>query len=158
MYSRNGKVMIISGYLPTLAIFQLDLWSLIKFINLPHCINSVKQLEFIPQNFDAGNNKLLAILSGSGVIYFYDIEKNIIMSQLKLTCEISRFSTSCNIAQYICCLLTSGEVEVHCTQFYILKQQESVIDKARMLATVSKLMNHNKTSKKMENVLKSQVK
>lgn len=150
--------MIISGYLPTLAIFQLDLWSLLKFINLPHCINSVKQLEFIPQNFDAGNNKLLAILAGSGVIYFYDIEKNVIMSQLQLTCEISRFSTSCNTAQYICCLLTSGEVEVHCTQYYILKEQESVIDKARMLATVSKLTNRSKTSKKMENVIKSQVK
>lgn len=147
--------MIISGYLPTLAIFQLDLWSLLKFINLPHCINSVKQLEFIPQNFDAGNNKLLAILSGSGVIYFYDIEKNVIMSQLKLTSEISRFS---NTAQYICCLLTSGEVEVHCTQFYILKGQESVIDKARILTTVSKLTTRSKTSRKMDNVIKLQVK
>ncbi|XP_066139355.1 TBC1 domain family member 31 [Euwallacea fornicatus] len=129
--SRNGKIMVISGFLPILAMFQLDVWKLLKLISLPDHINSVKQIQFIPQNFDAGCNKLLAILAGSGVIYFYNIETNTLMSELRLKCEINSFRIPCANAQYLSCLLSNGEVELYDLSFYILKDEKPIAERAK---------------------------
>ncbi|XP_048523369.1 TBC1 domain family member 31 [Dendroctonus ponderosae] len=130
-FTRNGKVMAVSGYVPILALFQLDSWKLLKIVNLPSYIHSVKQIEFIPQNFDGGFNKLLAILAGTGIIYFYNIEDNIIISELKSLCDILSFSSPSGNVQYISCLLCSGQVEIYDTSLLLFKNEVTITEIAR---------------------------
>lgn len=72
--TKNGKVMVIGGHTPNLVIFSLDTWVIKKVVEFPENISGIKQLEFVPQVFDGGANKILAILTTSLEIYFFDIE------------------------------------------------------------------------------------
>lgn len=123
--------MAVSGYVPIIALFQLDSWKLLKIVNLPSYIHSVKQIEFIPQNFDGGSNKLLAILAGTGIIYFYNIENNIIISELKSNCDILSFSSPSGNVQYISCLLCSGQVAIYDIGALLFENQATITEMAR---------------------------
>ncbi|KAF7275260.1 hypothetical protein GWI33_012029 [Rhynchophorus ferrugineus] len=156
-FSKNGKSMVVSGYLPILAIFQLNIWKLLKVINLPEYINTVKKIMFIPQNFDGGNNKLLCILSGSGQLYFYDVEKNILINKLASNVEITNYTISSSNDQYLCCLLCTGEVKIYDINMFIKVNEMTIIEKAEESKTVSrkksKLKNFSKSSLEVKHQL-----
>jgi hypothetical protein len=50
--------MVIGGHSPLLVVFCLDAWCVKKVIQLPEDVSGVRQIEFIPQLFDAGANKV----------------------------------------------------------------------------------------------------
>ncbi|KAL1513504.1 hypothetical protein ABEB36_002908 [Hypothenemus hampei] len=148
--SRNGKILIVSGFLPILVVFQLNIWRLLKIINLPSHINTVKKVKFVPQSFDGGANKILAILTGNGLIYFYDLENNLLISELKSKCEIADFSVACSSVQYMACILCSGEIEVYDVNFYIEPKDGTVFKKADDITQVNKKIKYRKSVKKLD--------
>lgn len=50
--------MVMGGLSASLAVFLLDNWSLQKVIAMPDDYKGVSQLEFVPQLFDGGANKV----------------------------------------------------------------------------------------------------
>lgn len=50
--------MVIGGHSPLLVVFCLDAWCVKKVIRLPEDVSGVRHIEFIPQLFDAGANKV----------------------------------------------------------------------------------------------------
>lgn len=50
--------MAVAGQSATISVFLVDTWSLMKIITLPDGCNGVKHIEFIPQLFDGGANKV----------------------------------------------------------------------------------------------------
>jgi hypothetical protein len=56
--NRNGRAMVIGGHSPVLVVFCLDAWSVKKIIKLPDDVSGVRHIEFVPQLFDAGANKV----------------------------------------------------------------------------------------------------
>lgn len=147
---RNGKTMVVSGYLPILAIFQLNIWKLLKVINLPEYINTVKKIMFIPQNFDGGNNKILCILSGNGLIYFYDVENNVLINKLASSVQITNYTISSSNDQYLCCLLCTGEVKIYDINMFIKTNDVTILEKAEVSKAISrkklKLRNFSKSN------------
>lgn len=95
-----------------MAVFVLDTWCLAKTITLPNYIASVKKLSFIPHLFDGGNNRLLAVLSGKGILYFFDTEANCVLEKISGGCEIIKFESS-NDGKYVACVFCSGEVFIY---------------------------------------------
>jgi hypothetical protein len=55
---RNGKIMVIGGHSPVLAVFCLDTWIVKRVMKLPKDVSGVQHIEFVPQPFDAGANKV----------------------------------------------------------------------------------------------------
>jgi hypothetical protein len=55
---RNGRAMVIGGHSPVLVVFCLDTWYVKKVIQLPEDVSGVRHIEFMPQLFDAGANKV----------------------------------------------------------------------------------------------------
>jgi hypothetical protein len=55
---RNGRAMVIGGHYPVLVVFCLDVWRVKKLIELPEDVSGVRHIEFLPQLFDAGANKV----------------------------------------------------------------------------------------------------
>lgn len=130
--------MIIAGYLPTLAIFLLDKWKLSKLVSLPEYIRTIKSVKFVPQPFDGGCNKILAILSGQGIVYFYDVEQNIIVSELSADCRIKRIKC-CPSGTYIACITCSGEVELYNLSQYITPPADVKVERAKRVSSKIKV-------------------
>ncbi|XP_074042307.1 TBC1 domain family member 31 isoform X2 [Leptinotarsa decemlineata] len=122
-FTRNGQFMIIAGYLPTLAVFDLGSWKLTKMVTLPDYIHTLKHIGFVSQPFDGGSNKILIILSGQGIIYFYDVEQNVILSELSSKTEINKFACSAD-GTHLSCLLCSGEMKLYCIKQYVASPVE----------------------------------
>ncbi|EFA06627.1 TBC1 domain family member 31 [Tribolium castaneum] len=116
-FTQDGKVMVIGCRSPHLALFLLSNFKLFKFITLPEHIQSLKHIDFIPQPNDAGSNKILAILSGRGTVYFYDSHQNVLMSELVANYEISKYDFS---ASYMACVLSSGDVNIYDVTQYVV--------------------------------------
>jgi hypothetical protein len=55
---RNGKTMVIGGHFPVLIVFDLDAWTVNKVIKLSEDVSGVRHIEFVPQPFDGGGNKV----------------------------------------------------------------------------------------------------
>ncbi|XP_060536485.1 TBC1 domain family member 31 [Cylas formicarius] len=144
--SRNGRIMVVGGYLPIIAIFLLDVWKLLKVVHLPDYIKTVKEVHLIPRDFDGGSNKLLIILSGKGVIYFYDMQKNLIASELRSKCEIVGVKICENKAHYLACLLSSGEVEIYDITQYVTESEGTVIERVHQSSSKIKLRTLSKSS------------
>lgn len=117
-FTKNGQVMVLSGNTSSLAFILVSSWKLYKFVNFSDLIQSVRQVDFVPQPFDAGFNKLLAILSQQGVIYFYNVEENNVINELKTETEIKHFEVSSE-GTYIACILHCGETCIFDLQQYI---------------------------------------
>lgn len=115
---RDGKVMVLGCRPNHLALFLLANFKLLKFITLPEHIQNIKSLEFIFQITDGGANTILSILASRGIIYFYDIDKNIIISELNANLEIFKFRILRN-GILMACILCSGEVNVFDVTQYI---------------------------------------
>uniref|UniRef100_A0A6P7G9W5 Tropomyosin-2-like n=1 Tax=Diabrotica virgifera virgifera TaxID=50390 RepID=A0A6P7G9W5_DIAVI len=64
-FTRDGQIMVVAGHLPTISLFHLESSKLIKMISLNDYLHSIKRAEFITNDLDGGDNKILAILSGS---------------------------------------------------------------------------------------------
>lgn len=87
-------------------------------------------MDFIPQPFDGGCNRLLGVLSGSGSFYFYDSANNCILHSISVSEEIIKFTTS-NDGKYLACVLCSGEVHVYNIEKYtLLKKNPCAIAKS----------------------------
>ncbi|KAG5876918.1 hypothetical protein JTB14_021361 [Gonioctena quinquepunctata] len=117
-FTKNGQFMVVAGYLSTLAIFDLSSWKLTNMISLPDNIHTLKHVEFISQPFDGGSNRVLSILSGQGIIYFYDVHENIILGELSTKTEINKFACSAD-GNHISCILCSGELELYNIRQYV---------------------------------------
>lgn len=122
--------MIFSGYFPYLTLFALDTWTEMSTIDLPTCIQAVKRIDFIPQLFDGGSNKILGILASNGMLYFYDVEKCDIVNKVVADEEIIKFDCS-HDGQHIACTLKLGEVNIYKVEHYIPLQSNLEIARRR---------------------------
>ncbi|XP_023714197.1 TBC1 domain family member 31 isoform X2 [Cryptotermes secundus] len=112
-FTRNGRAMVIGGHSPVLVVFCLDAWSVKKVIKLPEDVSGVRHIEFVPQLFDAGANKILGLLSSHCTLYFLDVESSLFLKNVfEPQKNISKFTVSCN-GKYVACILQSGEVNMY---------------------------------------------
>ncbi|KAF5292337.1 hypothetical protein FQA39_LY03371 [Lamprigera yunnana] len=167
-FTRNGRAAVFTGHLPHLYIFMVDTWCIINKIVLPDYITSIKKIAFIPQVFDGGSNKMLTILTGNGVLYFYDLELNVVINGISNEAEILKFDCSMN-GKYISCLLKTGEINVYVGAQYTevdhksskpkkakTKNGKAVVNlkKSKELETVQKQINDYLDVNKLHGILK----
>lgn len=90
--------------------FSLETWEITKTLQIPCIISSVKHINFIPQSDD--ENNLLAILSNGGILFFYNIESNIVFNQIQENNDISLFSFTPD-GSMLSLVLHSGEIMIY---------------------------------------------
>lgn len=113
--TKNGRAMVIGGHTLSLVVFCLDTWTVKKVIEFPENIPGVKQIEFVPQIFDGGANKILALLTNSLGIYFLDIETSTFLKSMhRLEGSASKMVIS-PTGKYFASILVSGEVNIYTT-------------------------------------------
>lgn len=113
-FTMNGRAMAMAGLANMLILFSMDTWKALKSINMSkYNISGAHQIAFIPQLFDGGANKILAILSSDCILYLLDLESlNIIHIIHPESSGIRRFVVS-PTGKYFLCILELGEVNIY---------------------------------------------
>lgn len=119
--------MVFGGHAPILTVFALDLWQISKTFSLAENLRSIKRLEFVPQLFDGGANKILLILSGNRTVWFYDMEQDSLYAKLPIDGELMSIECSMD-GRLAACIARSGEVFIYRLAKY-MPETEVRIDK-----------------------------
>ncbi|XP_075980693.1 TBC1 domain family member 31 [Anticarsia gemmatalis] len=119
-FTMNGRAMAMAGLAPTLILFSMDTWKALKSIDLSKFnISGANQIAFIPQLFDGGANKILAILTSDCVLNLLDLEKmSIIHTIHPESSGIRKFAVS-PTGKYFLCILQLGEVNIYNSAFVV---------------------------------------
>ena len=113
-FTMNGRAMAMAGLSNMLILFSMDTWKALKSINMSkYNITGAHQIAFVPQLFDGGANKILAILSSDCILYLLDVDSlNIIHIIHPESSSIRRFVVS-PTGKYFLCILQLGEVNIY---------------------------------------------
>lgn len=113
-FTMNGRAMAMAGLTPTLILFSMDTWKALKSVDLSkYNLSGAQQISFIPQVFDGGANKILAVLGSDCSLYLLDLESLMIIHSIKTeTSGIRRFAVS-PTGKYFICILQQGEVNIY---------------------------------------------
>uniref|UniRef100_A0A4W6ED12 TBC1 domain family member 31 n=1 Tax=Lates calcarifer TaxID=8187 RepID=A0A4W6ED12_LATCA len=71
--TRDGKSLVAGGRTNLLHLWCLDSKQLVRVIQMPTQVRTVRQLEFLPDSFDGGASQTLGVLSQDGVMRFINI-------------------------------------------------------------------------------------
>ncbi|KAH9634276.1 hypothetical protein HF086_011536 [Spodoptera exigua] len=113
-FTMNGRAMAMAGLAPMLILFSMDTWKALKTIDMSkYNIAGAHQLAFIPQLFDGGANKILAVLSSDCVLYLLDLESLTVIHTIHPESSgIRKFVVSPS-GKYFLCILQLGEVNIY---------------------------------------------
>ncbi|OWR50060.1 putative WD repeat domain 67 [Danaus plexippus plexippus] len=128
-FTMNGRAMAMAGLAPILILFSMDTWKAIKSVDLlKYDITGVQQMAFIPQMFDGGANKVLAILSSDCNLIFLDLETLKIVNTIQPdSSNVRRFVVS-PTGKYFLCVLQLGEINIYNTS-YVLESKQPQTEK-----------------------------
>lgn len=126
-FTMNGRAMAMAGLSSTLILFSMDTWKALKSIDLTkYDISGAQQIAFIPQLFDGGANKILAILSNDCMLRLLNLESMAIIHRIAPeTSGIRKFVIS-PTGKYFLCILQLGEVNIYNTSYVMELAQYTV--------------------------------
>lgn len=126
-FTMNGRAMAMAGMSPMLILFSMDTWKALKSVDLTrYNISGAQQISFIPQVFDGGANKILAILSSDCTLHLFDLESLAIIHTISPeTSGIRKFVVS-PTGKYFLCILQLGEVNIY-NSSHVLDMAQSAI-------------------------------
>ncbi|KAI5636602.1 rab-GTPase-TBC domain-containing protein [Phthorimaea operculella] len=127
-FTMNGRAMAMAGLTNILILFSMDTWKALKSIDLSkYNIAGALQISFVPENFDGGANKILAILSSDCVLHLFNLESMTMIHTVvhPESSGIRKFVIS-PTGKYFFCILQLGEVNIYNTSFVLeLNDHES---------------------------------
>ncbi|KAG7277481.1 hypothetical protein CRUP_037352 [Coryphaenoides rupestris] len=71
--TRDGKSLVAGGRSNLLHLWCLDSRQLVRVLQMPAVVRTVRQLHFLPDSFDGGASQTLGVLSQDGVLRFLNI-------------------------------------------------------------------------------------
>ncbi|XP_049814764.1 TBC1 domain family member 31 isoform X1 [Schistocerca nitens] len=140
-FTRNGRAMVIGCQSQTMTVISLDSWAITKVIQLPKTIPGVRHIEFLPQQFDGGCNKILCLLSSRCKIHFFNIDSTMFLQSVISPEDGIRHFTCSQDGKYLVTVLNMGEINVY--------KSSSVLDNVEQLSPAAAV---EKTVSQEENV------
>ncbi|XP_049830677.1 TBC1 domain family member 31 isoform X2 [Schistocerca gregaria] len=125
-FTRNGRAMVIGCQSQTMTVISLDSWAITKVIQLPKTIPGVRHIEFLPQQFDGGCNKILCLLSSRCTIHFFNTDSTMFLQSVISPEDGIRHFTCSQDGKYLVTVLNMGEINVY--------KSSSVLDNVEQLS------------------------
>ncbi|MBN3306118.1 TBC31 protein, partial [Amia calva] len=72
--TRDGRNLVAGGKSNLLHLWCLDSKQLLRVIQMPPKVRTVRHLEFLPDSFDGGSSQVLGVLSQEGIMRFINIQ------------------------------------------------------------------------------------
>ncbi|KAM6994460.1 TBC1 domain family member 31 [Tautogolabrus adspersus] len=114
--TRDGKSLAAGGRSNLLHLWCLDSRQLIRVIQMPTQVRTVRQLEFLPDSFDGGASQTLGVLSQDGLMRFINIHTCKLLFQMGSHDEaITTVAVSPN-GRHIVAIMDNGSINVYSIQ------------------------------------------
>ncbi|KAI5105790.1 TBC1 domain family member 31 [Silurus meridionalis] len=114
--TQDGKTLAAAGRSNLIHLWSLDSQQLLKIIQMPQEVRTVRHLDFLPDSFDGGSSQVLGVLSQDGVMRFINIQT------CKQLFEIGSHGDAVNSAavgpkgRHVAAVMDSGALRVYSVQ------------------------------------------
>nr|XP_031829585.1 TBC1 domain family member 31 [Nomia melanderi]XP_031829586.1 TBC1 domain family member 31 [Nomia melanderi]XP_031829587.1 TBC1 domain family member 31 [Nomia melanderi] len=115
IFTQNGRAMIMSGAQNKIIILSTCEWNLLKTLLLPHNFIGVKQMALVPSPLDGGANNILACISSSCSLHFFDLTRSCIIQTLHCNKPIKKITVSIT-GRYIALIELEGHLKLIITE------------------------------------------
>ncbi|KAI0219941.1 TBC1 domain family member 31 [Lamellibrachia satsuma] len=110
--SKDGRLLVGGGRSRFLHMWSLETRKLLRIVQLPTKVTCVRQLEFLPDAFDAGASLVLGVLSQDGIMRFIHIDSCKLI--FDIGCLDNRIlSVSISSTRRITAVMDNGNVNVY---------------------------------------------
>ncbi|NWU70187.1 TBC31 protein, partial [Pterocles burchelli] len=114
--TRDGRIFVAGGKSNRLHLWCLESRKIIRIIQMPAKVRSVRHLEFLPDSFDGGSNQILGVLSQDNIMRFINIETCKLLFDIGSHEEgISTAAISPN-GRYIASVMEDGSLNLYSVQ------------------------------------------
>ncbi|XP_044215928.1 TBC1 domain family member 31 [Thunnus albacares] len=114
--TRDGKSLAAGGRSNLLHLWCLDNKQLVRVIQMPTQVRTVRQLEFLPDSFDGGASQTLGVLSQDGVMRFINIHTCKLLFHIGSHDDaITAVSVSPN-GRHVVAIMDNGSINVYSVQ------------------------------------------
>uniref|UniRef100_A0A3Q2P7U2 TBC1 domain family member 31 n=1 Tax=Fundulus heteroclitus TaxID=8078 RepID=A0A3Q2P7U2_FUNHE len=114
--TRDGKSLAAGGRSNLLHLWCLDSQRLLKVIQMPAQVRTVRQLEFLPDSFDGGANQTLGVLSQDGAMRFINIHTCRLLFHMGSADEaVGAVAVGPN-GRHIAAIMDNGSINVYSVQ------------------------------------------
>ncbi|XP_068426711.1 TBC1 domain family member 31 [Clinocottus analis] len=114
--TRDGKSLAAGGRSNLLHLWCLDSKQLIRVIQMPTQVRTIRQLEFLPDSFDGGASQTLGVLSQDGVMRFINVHTcKLIFHMGSHEDAITTVTVSPN-GRHVVAVMDNGSINVYSVQ------------------------------------------
>lgn len=114
--TRDGRSLVAGGRSNLLHLWSLDSQQLIRVIQMPTQVRTVRQLEFLPDSFDGGASQTLGVLSQDGVMRFINIHTCKLLFQMGSHDDaITAVAVSPN-GRHVVAVMDNGSLNIYSVQ------------------------------------------
>ncbi|KAI3361372.1 hypothetical protein L3Q82_013551, partial [Scortum barcoo] len=114
--TRDGRSLAAGGRSNLLHLWCLDSQQLIRVIQMPTQVRTVRQLEFLPDSFDGGASQTLGVLSQDGVMRFINIHTcKLLFHMGSHDNAITTVSVSPN-GRHVVAVMDNGSINIYSVQ------------------------------------------
>ncbi|KAF7226326.1 TBC1 domain family member 31 [Nothobranchius furzeri] len=114
--TRDGKSLAAGGRSNLLHMWSLDSQQLVRVIQMPSQVRTVRQLEFLPGSFDGGASQILGVLSQDGVMRFINIHTCKLLFHLgSVDDAVTTVAVGPN-GRYLAAIMDNGSINIYSIQ------------------------------------------
>ncbi|XP_075937513.1 TBC1 domain family member 31 [Anarhichas minor] len=114
--TRDGKSLAAGGRSNLLHLWCLDSKQLIRVIQMPTQVRTVRQLEFLPDSFDGGASQTLGVLSQDGVMRFINIHTYKLLFHMGSHEDAITTVTVSPNGRHVVAIMDNGSINVYSVQ------------------------------------------
>uniref|UniRef100_H0WVA6 TBC1 domain family member 31 n=1 Tax=Otolemur garnettii TaxID=30611 RepID=H0WVA6_OTOGA len=114
--TRDGRILAAGGKSNHLHLWCLEATQLLRIIQMPTKVRAIRQLEFLPDSFDAGSNQVLGVLSQDGIMRFVNIETCKVLFEIGSLDEGISSSAISPHGRYIASIMENGSLNIYSVQ------------------------------------------
>nr|XP_034191470.1 TBC1 domain family member 31-like [Osmia lignaria]XP_034195275.1 TBC1 domain family member 31-like [Osmia lignaria]XP_034195284.1 TBC1 domain family member 31-like [Osmia lignaria] len=125
IFTQNGRAMIITSAQNKITILNTCNWNLMKTLKLPENFINMKHMSIVPHPLDGGANNIVACLSSSFDLYFFDINQSCTIETLHPIKPIKKIVVS-PTGRYIAYIEKEGHLKLTVTEKLFSEKCESL--------------------------------
>uniref|UniRef100_A0A665T124 TBC1 domain family member 31 n=1 Tax=Echeneis naucrates TaxID=173247 RepID=A0A665T124_ECHNA len=114
--THDGKRFVAGGRSNLLHLWCLDSKQLLRVIQMPTLVRTVRQLEFLPDSFDGGANQTLGVLSQDGVMRFININTCKLLFHLGSHDDAITGATISPNGRHVVAIMDNGSINIYSVQ------------------------------------------
>ncbi|XP_073535959.1 TBC1 domain family member 31 isoform X2 [Phyllobates terribilis] len=114
--TRDGRMLAAGGKSNNLHLWCLSSKQLFRLIQMPGTVRSVRQVEFLPDNFDGGSSQVLGVLSQDGLMRFINIQTCKLVFDIGSHDDGVVTSSVSSNGRYIAGIMENGSINLYSIQ------------------------------------------